>query len=258
MAGLLRRSPVPLVVLLLAVTASVFERGAFLPEPAHAAVVQIERWLGQILGQLGARRSAWPEPAVPGQEQLSAHDHAAAAQALVLLATIAVEPEHRDGYARDDWPHWLDLDGDCRSARHEVLASESLRAVVWNASGCLVQSGTWRDAYTGRTWSSAADMDIDHLVPLAEAHRSGGYAWSQRRRIAFANDLEDSRSLIAVSASANRSKGDQGPEEWLPPLAAYHCRYVADWVGVKARWSLSMDERERMVVSNILRSCNAR
>lgn len=58
-----------------------------------------------------------------------------------------------------------------------------------------------------------------------------------------------------MSASANRAKGDQGPEEWLPPVVTYHCRYVADWVAVKVRWSLSMDERERVTVGNLLRGC---
>ncbi len=58
-----------------------------------------------------------------------------------------------------------------------------------------------------------------------------------------------------MSASANRSKGDQGPEDWLPPLPAHRCRYVADWVVVKVRWSLSMDEREHVTVGNILRDC---
>lgn len=95
-------------------------------------------------------------------------------------------------------------------------------------------------------------------MSLAEAHRSGGYAWSGERRAAFANDLADPRALIAVSASVNRSKGEQGPEEWLPPNAAYRCRYVADWMAVKVRWSLSMDERENVAVGNLLWGCAGR
>ncbi len=63
------------------------------------------------------------------------------------------------------------------------------------------------------------------------------------------------RSLIAVSAAANRAKGDQGAEDWLPPQAAAHCRIVANWVAVKVRWSPSMDERGRVSVGNILRAC---
>lgn len=60
-----------------------------------------------------------------------------------------------------------------------------------------------------------------------------------------------------MTASANRSKGDLGPVEWLPPVTAYQCRYVADRVVVKARWVLSMDERERIAVGNLLSDCTA-
>ncbi len=83
-------------------------------------------------------------------------------------------------------------------------------------------SGLGHDAYTGETVRDPGEVDVDHLVSLAEAYRSGGHAWSGERRAAFANDLKDTRTLIAVSASVNRSKSDQGPEEWLPPVAGYH------------------------------------
>jgi hypothetical protein len=106
--------------------------------------------------------------------------------------------------------------------------------------------------------SEPRELDVDHFVPLAEAHRSGGRAWDRERRAAFANDLRDPRSLIAVTASANRSKGDKGPEEWLPPDASYRCRYAADWVAVKAEWELSMDERERVTVGRLLEECARR
>ncbi len=83
-------------------------------------------------------------------------------------------------------------------------------------------SGLWYDAYTGETVSDPGEVYVDHLVPLAEAYRSGGHVWSGERRAAFANNPKDTRTLIAVSASVNRSKSDQAPEEWLPPVAGYH------------------------------------
>lgn len=253
-----RQAAVLLLLLLLGFAALALVRGEDLPDAAEAVVARAERWLEQTLDSLGLRIPRWRAPEEPAEVlPRTADDQAAAVQALFMLDRIPTEPERRAGYARDDWPHWLDQDNDCRNARHEVLASESLAAVGWDAGGCSVQSGAWRDAYTGEIWRSPRELDIDHLVPLAEAHRSGGHAWSQSRRAAFANDLEDSRTLIAVSAAANRAKGDQGPEEWLPPLPMSHCRYVADWVVVKARWSLSMDERERVTVRNILRACSA-
>lgn len=178
-------------------------------------------------------------------------------QVLAYLDTIRVEPERREGYDRSDWPHWLDSDGDCRNTRHEVLASESLRPPALSADGCKVVGGLWRDLFTGELEQEPRRLDVDHFVPLAEAHRSGAHAWSREKKAAFANELSDPQSLIAVTASANRSKSDKGPEEWLPPDPTYRCRYVENWVAVKARWRLSMDERERVVVGNVLRACGA-
>jgi hypothetical protein len=253
---LLRRPALALVVLLLGLGAVALERMNMLPEPAAVAVRQVEQWLAPVLEEIGIDIPGSVAPGSPAPtEPRTADDQAAVGQSLALLARITVEPERPRGYEREAWPHWLDEDGDCVNARNAVLASESVGAVTWNREGCDVERGEWHDAYTGEVWRDPRDLDVDHMVPLAEAYRSGGYAWSRERRSAYANELGDSRTLIAVSASANRAKGDQGPEDWLPPLAAYRCRYVADWVAVKVRWSLSMDERERVTVGNILRDC---
>jgi hypothetical protein len=67
----------------------------------------------------------------------------------------------------------------------------------------------------------------------------GGWAWDEQIREAYANDLEDPRTLVAVSASANRSKGDRDPAGWLPERDV--CTYVGNWIAVKARWHLSVD-----------------
>jgi hypothetical protein len=138
-----------------------------------------------------------------------------------------------------------------------VLVAESLDPAVLSRDGCRVLKGRWLDAYTGETLTDPGTVDIDHVIALEEAYGSGGHAWNRERRAAFANDLSDGRTLIAVSASANRAKGAQGPEEWLPPQLAYRCRYVVDWIAIKVRWELSMDERERVTVGNILEACVA-
>ena len=185
---------------------------AWLPEPAATAARDTEAWVEATLRELGLDQ----EPASPSTRDQSL-DPAAAAEALALLDRLRVEGERPRGYDREAWPHWIDADGDCRDARQEVLVAESLERPELAANGCRVVSSLWYDAYTGETYRDPTDLDIDHMVPLAEAHRSGGHDWSTERRVAFANDLEDSRSLIAVSAAANRAKGDQGPEDWLPP-----------------------------------------
>lgn len=146
---------------------------------------------------------------------------------------MPVIPESDSRYERSLYGSgWIDADGDGQDTRQEVLAEESL-------------GGFWLDRYTGTMINSARLLDIDHLVPLAEAHASGGYAWTREQRIAFANDLTNPAHLIAVSAGANRSKGDRDPAEWMPPNRAYWCEYLTNWVAVKALYGLSVDTAER-------------
>ncbi len=241
-----------LAVLLLG--AVLLERTARLPEPAAVVLRWVEGWLVQALGDVGLELPPLGGPETEGTPE-QAGDRAAVAQALELLGGIPIEAERPRGYERGSWPHWLDADGDCLSTRQEVLLAESVGSVRLNPDGCQVRTGLWRDAYTGELHREPGALDVDHLVPLAEAHRSGGRGWNRDRRAEYANDVGDSRTLVAVGASANRAKGDQGPEDWLPPDPAHRCLYVAEWVAVKARWRLSMDERERVSVGNLLRGC---
>ena len=160
-------------------------------------------------------------------------------------------------YRRDDYKHWIDADSDCQDTRQEVLVAESLSPVELDQSGCRVVSGRWFDPYTGLTVTNPSELDIDHFVPLAEAHRSGAFAWDAEARESFANTLNHDEGLIAVTAGANRSKGDRDPAKWLPPNEAYRCDYVRDWVVYKFIWDLSMDEAEEVAVRGVLHGCNS-
>ena len=117
---------------------------------------------------------------------------------------------------------------------------------------CRVTSGVWVSRYDGARIEQPSDLDIDHVVPLAEAWDSGAWGWDAARREAFANDLDDPRVLIAVTAATNRSKGADDPPEWMPPDANDTCRYAATWVVVKFRWQLSVDQREQTFLSDLL------
>jgi len=161
------------------------------------------------------------------------------------------------GYRREDWHRrWLDADRDCLNTRHEVLLRQSQAPV--RIADCKVVEGRWRDPYTGRIFTNPAELDIDHLVPLAEAHRSGGAAWTAGAKQRYANDLNLPQALIAVSASANRSKRDRDPANWLPPDPSYRCQYVRDWQLVKQRHGLRMDAREAATIRSVERGCQDR
>ena len=103
----------------------------------------------------------------------------------------------------------------------------------------------------GLQTADPGELDVDHVVALKEAWDSGAGTWSATRRQAFANDLSDPRTLVAVSATSNRSKGDRDPSNWLPPESDV-CAYVSDWVSIKYRWSLTMDESEWGRIGNLL------
>ena len=228
-----------------------WDRTHRLPEPFSAIVREAEfRILNPLLRELGLEPSKLELPPVVPDEGLDI------AQTRTLLAAIRVEPERTKDYRREDWPHWLDLDDDCLDTREQVLVAESLEPVSLSPDGCRVIRGRWLDRYTREIITVPADLDVDHVVALEEAHQSGGHLWTRERRAAFANDLSEPRTLMAVSAAANRAKGSQGPEQWLPPTASYRCEYVADWIAIKARWGLSMDERERVSVGNLVEACD--
>ena len=171
-----------------------------------------------------------------------------------LLAAIRVAPETPEGYDRHRFRHWVDADRDGCDTREEVLIAESLTPVTVG-SGCRLDGGTWLSAYDGIETGDPSLFDIDHVVPLAEAWRSGAREWDAKAREAFANDLADDRTLRAVTAGSNRSKGDQDPSEWLPPEDSFHCTYVSEWVAIKVHWDLAVDADEQAAIEDVLAGC---
>lgn len=167
---------------------------------------------------------------------------------------LPLAAESRTGYQRTSFKHWTDADHDGCSTRAEVLIAESRERPVLGPK-CKVVSGRWYSYYDAVTVTDPKGLDIDHMVPLAEAWDSGASQWSPARREAYANDLGADRSLVAVTAKTNRSKADQDPSTWLPPLADARCTYAADWVSTKLRWSLTVDRTERDALRRLATGC---
>ncbi|WP_326829005.1 HNH endonuclease family protein [Streptosporangium sp. NBC_01810] len=163
------------------------------------------------------------------------------------------EPRPMAGYSRARFPHWS-AQGSACNTREKVLAREG--SYVLQDGQCRPVSGTWSSAYDGKTISYASHVDIDHMVPLANAWRSGAGDWTTAKRGEFANDLKNSQ-LIAVSAASNRSKGDQSPDLWRPPLVSYWCTYARAWTDVKFDYGLTVTEAERAALKEMLDTCGA-
>ena len=170
------------------------------------------------------------------------------------ISGLPVASEVRTGYDRTLFPHWKDLDGDCQDSRHEVLIAEtSVSPTYTTGSECSVATGEWFSYYDRVSWTAAGDVDVDHVVALAEAWDSGARTWTTTRRQSFANDLGDPRSLVAVTDNVNQSKGDQDPATWLPTYD--QCRYILEWTAVKIRWGLSVDTAEKNTLTSLGSQC---
>ena len=160
---------------------------------------------------------------------------------------LTVSQDQLSGYNRSLFKHWIDADKDGCDTRAEVLIEEAITKPKIGKK-CVLTGGKWRSEYDGKTTSKASDLDIDHVVPLAEAWRSGAWAWTALQRQAFANDLSESGALIAVSLGQNRSKGDKDVSEWLPSRGV--CGYVYNWISVKIKYSLTADSKEMLTLEN--------
>ena len=190
---------------------------------------------------------------------LTASSSASAAETLPLAEAVnrlPVGAESRDGYDRDAFRHWNTGDdpSDGCNTRAEVLLDEAVEPPTVGPR-CRLSGGRWWSYYDQVWVTSASGLDIDHMVPLAESWDSGASAWTAQRREAYANDQGSAASLVAVTARSNRSKSDQDPAQWLPPAAEVHCRYAAEWVATKLRWSLAADETEVAALRETAADC---
>ncbi len=199
-----------------------------------------------------------PAPPLPSATPVPATSVPAApeASAIVLKIRIADLRDDIPKYDRGEWRHWTDQDRDCQDARQEVLISESTIEVAYKTDErCRVATGHWVGPYTGMEVTDPGDLDVDHMVPLANAHRSGGWRWSNEKKSEYANYLAYPGHLIATTARANRAKGADGPDEWRPPNEDYWCQYALDWIEVKRAWELTATEKEFNALREMTGTC---
>jgi len=170
-----------------------------------------------------------------------------------VTASPPIAQDKLDGYDRSLFKHWIDANKNGCDTRAEVLISEAVVKPKVDKK-CKLTGGKWLSPYDKKSVSNASQLDVDHLVPLAEAWRSGAWAWTAQQRQDFANDLSDKRALIAVTLTTNRSKGDRDISEWVPKVDT--CGYVQNWIAIKIRYSLTYDSKEALALSDFFEKCN--
>ncbi len=169
-----------------------------------------------------------------------------------LGKTVCFEEENTSvEYDRsNDYSTWQDWDDDCQNNRHEVLQNEHIdddsnHPLIFSSDGCFVNSGKWFDVYDNIYYFSSSEIQIDHVVALFEAHKSGAWSFPAARKLKFANNIDYDDLLIAVGSSSNISKGASDPSDWMPSNISYHCEYLDKWLNIKSEFRLSIDSKER-------------
>jgi len=171
----------------------------------------------------------------------------------LFIMPLMVFAEQCPKYNRSEFGGWIDADRDCQRTRSEVLIEESMTSVTFKSRrNCEVASGRWDDPFSGRSFTNPKMLDIDHVVPLREAHQSGAWKWDRSKKRRYANYLVAKNHLMAVHLSANRSKGLKDPAEWLPPNKAYRKTYARIWIAIKNGWGLTADRVELNALKRIL------
>ena len=227
-----------------------------------AALVLVIVILQLIDGDDGQVAEPSEAPLAPQQDELPHEqpepDALPFAQDAVLLSRLLMAAESDGGvdYDRDAYQPggWSDADGDGCNTREQVLIAEA-RSLTQVDRHCRPIDGTWWSWYDEIELDDPGEVQIDHMVPLLEAHQSGASEWASPRRVDFANDLGSPASLAAVSASSNQHKSAQDPAEWKPPSRSAWCQYARDWTTVKVRWALTADPAEIVALREMLATC---
>ncbi|MFD5430036.1 HNH endonuclease family protein [Streptomyces sp. NPDC127084] len=200
-----------------------------------------------------------PDGTKPGLAPLNGSAQLAAARD--LIAGLAVKGRGpRTGYERDEFGYaWKDaVDGvplarnGC-DTRNDLLKLHGGNVRFRTGSDCVVVSMTLHDPYTGKTieWrkQKAAEVQIDHVVPLSYSWQMGSSRWARDKRERFANDV---LNLIPVQGRANSAKSDSGPAAWLPPDKRIRCSYVVRFAQVAVKYEMPVTGPDKAAM---LRQC---
>lgn len=163
------------------------------------------------------------------------------------------EPYDRQKHFGD----WIDdsRDNNCMNTRAKVLFSFSMKPVTFtNKFRCVIETGQWKDFYTGALFNRADQIQIDHFVPLKQAYITGAWRWDRKARCLYGNFLFNGINLLPVSGRENMSKGDRAPDAYMPPDQTAWCGYIRNWLTIKLIWNLVLTESEASAIAQIYKA----
>ncbi len=160
--------------------------------------------------------------------------------------------EREKFFNEDDWSFEQDYDGDCQSTRQELLILTSIGEIRYtNPRNCVVRTGRWIDEYTGKEFTVATQLDVDHIIPRMYAHTHGGDAWPAQKKLQFSNDP---MNMVLVERREIRRKRDRGPNRYLP-REEFQCEYVRLWDAIADKYDLRIDGSDRGAINDVLENC---
>lgn len=155
-------------------------------------------------------------------------------------------------FNEEDWSFEQDFDGDCQSTRQELLILTSRAEVRYtNPRNCVVRTGRWIDEYTGKEFTVAMQMELDHIIPRMYAHTHGGDRWSAQKKLQFSNDP---MNLVMVDRREAQRKRDRGPNRYLP-REEFQCEYVRLWDALAEKYDLQISNSDRNTIRRVIEEC---
>ncbi len=174
-----------------------------------------------------------------------------------LLAKLGpAKPEDTGAhYNRKEWGDWAyDPATKCNTRESVLVRDGEGETVDEQCRSTCPTTACWTSHYDGVKAKDPADLQIDHLVPVAEANRSGARGWTAEPRAAYYNDPSN---LLAVSGKSNQSKSDGDPGKWRPTAREHWCAYATGYVAVKVKYQLTVDDNELAGLTQMLNTCPA-
>lgn len=191
--------------------------------------------------------------------------------AVRVLSTLAVADQTDKSSDRKDhdWANAADgrhaayntrdlvLDRDLSGTTHKAngrVATGTLDPEPYAGGTVHFVQGKANKAEGGSASATDGGIQIDHVVAYAEAYNSGLKDRTEEQRDAYYTDPD---VLLAVQARANNAKKDADAAGWMPSWDAFRCDYAALQIGIKAKYSLTVDQKEHDALASTLAQCPA-